>query len=88
MIKYINLLNIEKYLYQLLHTRRVKIIKCDNPFSWYYKEIGSSFIVERVKKKDWMIGDDWKTEYITINYFGNSSRGYIKKSDVIVSFNF
>jgi len=74
---------IKKYLYQIFYTRKVKIIKCDNKFSWYYKEIGNTFIVKKYKKEDWMIDEGWKTDFITID-----NKYYIKKSDVIVYYNF
>lgn len=78
---------IKEYLHQIFYTRRVKILKCDNQFSWYSKRIGETFIVERYKKEYWMIDDDWKTDYVTIDKI-NGNRGYIKKSDVKTYFNF
>jgi len=71
---------IKEYLHQIFYTRKVKVLKCDNPFSWYYKSIGETFIVKRYKKESWMIGDSWKTDYITIDkVVADNHRGYIKK---------
>lgn len=78
---------IKEYLHQIFYTRKVKILKCDNQFSWYYKRIGETFIVKRYKKEHWMIDDGWKTDYVTIDKI-NGNRGYIKKSDVKTYFNF
>jgi hypothetical protein len=79
---------IKKYLHQIFYTRKVKILKCDNPFSWYYKRIGETYIVENCKKEYWMINDNWKTDYITVDKINFGHRGYIKKSDVKTYFNF
>ena len=80
---------IKKYLHRVFYTRKVKIRKCDNRFSWYYKRIGETFIVERCKKKHWMINDSWKTDYITLDkIIGGEHRCYIKKSDVKTYINF
>lgn len=80
---------IKEYLYQIFYTRKVKINKCDNESSWYFKRIGETFIVKKYKKEYWMIDDSYKTDYVTIdNINGNGNRGYIKKSDVKTYFNF
>jgi hypothetical protein len=69
-----------KWLYNLIYTRKVKIVSCENPFYWYNKQIGNTFIVEKTKKENF--------EYITIKEIGNNTRGYISKKDVKVSLNF
>ena len=72
----------KKYLYKILFTKKVKIVKISNPFCWYNKRIGEFFVVEKVKKQSWMFGKYWKTEYITVETINGHNRGYIKKSDV------
>lgn len=67
---------IRKYLYLLFYTRKVKIVKCDNEFSWYYNRIGEEFIVKRYKKERWMIDDGWKSDFITLDKVNRINRGY------------
>ena len=75
MKKLINYIKKKFFTKSVQKTFKVKITKCENPFFWYKKLIGTEFFVEKVEGEEL-----YKT--VESNIAG-SNKGFIKMSEAI-----